>query len=330
METLAEQFTSALTRIGIRGDQQARAVDAHTEIRAVLEASEQLRSWGVDTVLIGSYARHTAIHPGKDVDVFSKLAALGSDASPSAVFEEVALVIEGEYGERAHRQRRSVKVDFGPEFAVDVVPAVKLAYRWGIPSKDPTSWETERRWVETDPEKLGELTRQRNRTCEVSGQGAYVPLVKLIRQVREHHLGDLSPGGLYFELMTYWAFASPPSAGDGFAGIMAAVLRSIEAQLAQSGSSPLIDPVLERPFDPLPTSEEVASALATFKELANNAARALELDRCPAAALWRQIIGRNNRGWCFPLPDGCDEEGNEIAPIASVASRGSREPHAFG
>jgi tRNA nucleotidyltransferase (CCA-adding enzyme) len=41
-------------------------------------------------VLIGSYARHTAIWPGKDVDVFTKLTRLSVGATnPRTIFEHV-------------------------------------------------------------------------------------------------------------------------------------------------------------------------------------------------------------------------------------------------
>jgi tRNA nucleotidyltransferase (CCA-adding enzyme) len=58
------------------------------EIRTYLEADSTLRDWGVETVLIGSYARHTAIWPGKDVDVFTKLTRLSVGATnPRTIFE---------------------------------------------------------------------------------------------------------------------------------------------------------------------------------------------------------------------------------------------------
>ena len=70
MTTLSNQFKQAITNIGAK---RARAIKAHTEIRALLETDPYLRNLGVDTVLIGSYARRTGIFPGRDVDVFVKL-----------------------------------------------------------------------------------------------------------------------------------------------------------------------------------------------------------------------------------------------------------------
>jgi tRNA nucleotidyltransferase (CCA-adding enzyme) len=58
-------------------------------VRAALDTSAQLREWGLETILIGSYARHTGIRPGKDVDIFAKLTELDTSASPQIVFDEV-------------------------------------------------------------------------------------------------------------------------------------------------------------------------------------------------------------------------------------------------
>ena len=106
METLAKQFDEALALIGI-GEKSKRAQAAHEEVRKVLETSEALRKWGVDTILIGSYARNTAIYPGKDVDVFSKMTKLDTSTSPKTVFEAVRDSLVSHYGRRAIPQRRS-------------------------------------------------------------------------------------------------------------------------------------------------------------------------------------------------------------------------------
>jgi hypothetical protein len=330
--TLSEQFKGALSRLEL-GEKRKRVEAAHKEIRELLESDEQLCSWGVDTVLIGSYARHTAIYPGKDVDVFTKLTKLDTTANPRTVFEAVRDVLVAKYGERAQPQARSIKVTFPTDgeqdFHVDVVPAVRKGGRWAIPRRDTRRWdapELEERWVETDPEKMAELTSDMNATLEVDGQGAYVPVVKLVRQTRWHHRGKEKPGGFYFELMTYWAFAASMD-GDSFAEIFARTLRAIAVQL-ESGA-PLIDPILGKEYRPVPDPDDRAAAAGVFSDLASRAERALTLDRCPAAAIWRSILGENDRGPVFPLPAGCDEKGNEIRNVAAVAAVGSKEASGF-
>lgn len=327
METLSTQFNQALSFIGLSQKQTERAQEAHKEIRNTLETSPDLRELGIDTILIGSYRRGTAIHPGKDVDVFSKLTKASKNDDPATLFETIASVLKDEYGDRANPQARSVKVDFPNEFAVDVVPAVPSGGQWAIPTRDRDAWgDPDSRWVETNPERLTELSSERNSAPTVGGQGAYIPTVKLMRQARRHHLGDSKPGGFYIELLTYWTFERGVS-GNSFAELFAAALRGASDQL-QSGQD-LIDPAMGAPYEPKPSGEERQHAAEVFAELATKAERALTLKRCPAAVLWREILGTNERGDCFPLPPNCDEDGNEITEKTRVAAMGSKEASGF-
>lgn len=333
METLPEQFEDALSRIEVNGEKRERAARAQTEIRTLLQADELLCSWGVDTVLIGSYARNTGIYPGKDVDVFTRLSELDTSAAPSVVFEAVRRVLVERYEERAQPQRRSIKVSFDADpdgFSVDVVPAVRSGDRWAIPRRDKAKWEDAdhaERWLETDPEKLTALATSMNSTLKVGDRGAYKPIVKLVRQIRSHHFHDgQKPGGLYFELLTYSAFEEGMT-GESFAEILAATLGSLAAQLRSA--EPLIDPVLERPYRPEPELADLAVAAATFGTIASKAQEALRQDKCPAAATWRWIIGENDRGSCFTLPPGCDEHGQTIRNVTPVAAVGSGEASGF-
>jgi hypothetical protein len=334
MERLEEQFEGALARIEVSGSKRDRAIRAHEEMRGVLEADPKLREWGIKTVLIGSYARRTGIYPGKDVDVFVKLTALTTDSvQPATVYNRVRDVLKSHYGDRAKPQARSIKVEFdfdGDGFAVDAVPAVRMGERWGIPRRKTELWESPdvaERWVETDPEKLAELTIERNKSPKVGDQGAYVPTVKLVRQTRRHHLGDQKPGGLYFEILAFWAFQSGAITGDCFAEILAQTLRAVATQLATDEAT--TDPVLGRPYKPTPERDDLINAREKFDELAAKAEEALRVDKCKAAVLWREILGKNGRGWVFGLPAGCDEQGSTVPVAGAVAARGSREASPF-
>ncbi len=331
MERLAEQFKDALTRIEIKGAKRERVIEAHTEIREVLEKDPTLSEWGVDTVLIGSYARNTGVHPGKDVDVFVRLTELDTRADPGEVFDEVKRVLSAEYGSRASAQRRSMKVEFdtdGDGFAVDAVPAVVSGDHWAIPNSDSDSWSNPdaERWMETDPLKLAELVSRMNAGLQIGGRGAFVPTVKLARQTRRHHLGDAKPGGLYIELLVYRAFEDGIE-GESFAEVLAATLRSIADHLASDDE--LIDPALGSTYTPALEPDDRERAAEVFGNLADQAEGALSLEKCPAALAWRQILGKNNRGWCFPLPPGCDEQGKPIRSLGAVTSVGSKEAGSF-
>lgn len=329
METLPNEFKNCLTRIDMSAAKQAEAIAAHAEVRTYLETLPKFVEWGIDTILIGSYARKTVIYPGNDVDVFSRLTALDTTASPRTVFDAFVAALTTKYGERATVQRRSVKISFPAGFAVDIVPAVRAGDRWAIPSREQEDWGAGRSWMATDPERLGELTTEQNEVPTVGDQGAYVPTVKLVRQTREHHLGEAKPGGFYMELATYWAFDKGVP-GESFAEILAAVLGSLQYDLPGYLSVPLIDPALGTPYEPQPEGDDLASAAGVFALLAAKAQEALGADRCRAAVLWREITGQNGRGHCFPIPEGCDERGNRVAPVNVNQGRGADEARGFG
>ena len=151
--------------------------------------------------------------------------------------------------------------------------------------------------------------------------------MKLVRQIRKHNLGDAKPGGLYFELLAYWAFKQGIS-GDSHAQILAATLRRVATLL---GEGVVTDPALGSAYSPPPGSGELEAARQRFSEIAGEAEEALSMEACPAAATWRRLLGSNDRGACFPLPAGCDEDGRSIgASAASIAAIGSQEAGGFG
>ena len=174
------------------------------EVRDVLAADDDLKKSGISPVLIGSYARQVSIKHVKDVDVFARLPKADGDIAPGAALDAFEEVLTDEYEERVERQYRSIKIDF-PDFklTVDAVPARPCGDDWGIPNKPDGAQQAQ--WVKTNPLKLNSLTIDKNTEFLLNGAGVYVPIVKLVRQVRRTWLGD-QPGGLFFELMTYWFF----------------------------------------------------------------------------------------------------------------------------
>jgi hypothetical protein len=43
------------------------------------------------------------------------------------------------------------------------------------------------------------------------------------------------------------------------------------------------------------------------------------------------LLGKNDRGDCFPLPAGCDESGRLITPaVTAITARGASEAGGFG
>ena len=312
MPNLRNQFEKALTNIEINGQKRKRAIDAHTEIRELLQQNEQLKEWGVEPLLIGSYGRDVGIYPGKDVDVFLRFTRLDTRAEPRAAFDAVWRVIVRKYGQygqgggRAQQQARSVKILFPDrgrisegDFSVDAVPAVRRGDLWAIPTKDQNRWvEGEGRWVTTGAVLFGELSTHLNQsasTPKVGNRPAYKPIVKLVRQIRETHLGDKRPGGLYLEFVAFEAWRSGLVAAREWDVLLVRTLRCIADRLRRAGVNPLLDPVLGTPVDPPLTAGQVEQAATIFGQLAATANRALSMKDTDAATEWRKILGGNDR-----------------------------------
>ena len=347
MNPLHAQFESALNRIEVNGPKRERAIAAHTEIQNALNADGQLRSWGINTRLIGSYGRQTAIYPGKDVDVFARFEALNTSADPQFVYDAVESVLVRRYGHilsggRVTPQARSIKVDFldtngSADFAVDAVPAVRDGLRWAIPARDRNLWpQIPGRWITTDPERFGDLSTALNQAAwspSVNGRDAYKPVVKLMRQVREAHLGDQKPGGLYVEFAVYDVWTNHRVSGSEWGALLAASLRQVADRFRQVPYEPLCDPGLGTPVVPALSEREWGHAASVLYDLAQRAEGALGASRCAAAKAWREILGQNARGDVFPLPPGCDAAGFAI-PAAGIGglgmAGGNREASGFG
>ena len=345
MANLRNQFEKALTNIEINGQKRKRAIDAHTEIRELLQQDEQLKEWGVEPLLIGSYGRDTGIYPGKDVDVFLRLTRLDTSAEPRAVFNAVWRVIVRKYGQygqgggRAQQQARSVKVLFpdrdrtsGGEFSVDAVPAVRHGGLWAIPTKDQNQWvDGEGRWVTTGAVLFGELSTELNQAAfspKVGDRPAYKPIVKLVRQIRETHLGDKRPGGLYLEFVTFEAWRSGLVAGGEWDVLLARTLQCIADRFGRAGVNPLLDPVLGTPVDPPLAAGQVEQAAAIFGRLAAAANGALLMNDTAAATEWRKILGGNDRAnpvLPYP-PNSGGSVGSTVAATGVGAASGTDAP----
>lgn len=324
METLDDQFDGALKKINLSTGKIASAKAAHEEVRAVLAADAKLQEYRVETILIGSYGRDVAIQPGHDVDVFVTLPDFDED--PESLYEAVKKPLKAEYKDRLDdSSAHALSISFGDDFSIDAVGATNpTSGHWVLPSLDPMGNRTQ--WEESDPVRLGQLAEDRNKTPTVGGQGAYKPIVKFVRQIRKDHLGDERPKGLYLEMLTYAAFEAGVT-GATFVELLASTLGRIADQLETR--EVVTDPALERPFAPAPTDIQLAVAAMVFREQATAAATALTQELCPAAATWRKILGENENGWVFPLPEGCDADGNPIKTISSVSALGSNEARGF-
>lgn len=346
MPTLDDEFARAVRNVSI-GDKRDRAIEAHTEVRQLLEADTELRNWGISSVLIGSYARQTARYPGKDVDVFLRFVNLSVRHSPEKIYEAVRRVLVAKYGEknqtlggRVTPQARSLKIDF-PEpdghpsddaFSIDAVPAVPWDTHWAIPNHNRDQWDSDtRRWIKTNPVQFAADTNTLATATwspSVDGANAYRPIVRLLRQTRHVHIHG-RPGGLYFEIAAYYAWSERLVTGDTWAELLTSTFEHVAAKLINCADDGLLDPVLLTPLEPALEPWQWRSAGQTMERLANEAAEALGAERCRAAKIWRDILGTNERGQVLPLPGGCDAGGFPVSSVSAVNALGSDKPRGF-
>jgi hypothetical protein len=218
------------------------------------------------------------------------------------------------------------------EFSVDVVPAVIWSEHYAIPETDRREEDDQRyrtgRWRRTNPVELTQRSQRLNRDPKVAGVGAYVRTVRAVKQIKAHHLPDTKPSSFYFELILHEAFRKGAVSGHSWADIRASALAYIASRLSSALDPPVCDPVLDEPYRPAPTEQELAAAQSVFEDQARSAHRAVMTDkRCQAAIEWRGVFGSNEKHErVFPLPPGCKGTGAAMgAAAANVATGGSAE-----
>lgn len=310
---LVSQFEQAASNVEPETRDKENAAKAHAEVRECLEADADLSAVGIDTVLIGSYKRQVSIRRVKDVDVFSRLPDVDMSISSRDLLQLFADVLKEQYGMRVEKQDRSVKIDFAPYgLHVDAVPARPAGAYWQIPDRSERGGQ----WQTTNPEGLTELSSAMNDRYN----RLYVPVVKLIRQTRRAHIAK-RPGGLFVEILTYHAFNEGLS-GENLPQLYVAALRSVASRLqAVAEGQSVEDPTMPGATIQVQVSEgQMRAAAAKFDELSSLANRALEDDRCPAAAAYRECFGKNDDGdWIFPIPADCNDDGTEKNVTSVVA-----------
>lgn len=325
MPELPTQFTKAKSNVEPIDDDKDNAAAAHAEVRAGLESDSELKDWGIDTVLIGSYKRHVSIRRVKDVDVLAKLPNLPLEKTPADVLTHVVKVLRSTFdtddNKRVKRQDRSVMVKF-PDFDlhVDVVPARPAGEYLEIPDKQDDGTIA---WKVTNPEKLTSLSSELNSDYD----DEYVPVVKLVRQARREHLGRKGkPGGLFFEILTYHAFNDNTLDATSTASLFTGALRSVATQLrAVVDGGDVEDPTMAGAVMSVrATDDEFSDAADVFDDLTAKAETALATeDRCAAAKAFRDIFGKNDDGdWVFEMPATCNDDGTPKS--VAVISAGDR------
>ncbi|CAI9388180.1 nucleotidyltransferase [Microbacterium sp. T2.11-28] len=325
MAHLRQQFKDALSSIE-PGDDKANAPEAHRLVREALVSDARLSDYGANPVLIGSYKRSVSIKRVKDVDVFVRLPDLPSDVTSKEVLDRFFSVLHAEFGrdddghQRTKRQDRSLQVSF-PEYDlyVDAVPARLHSdgETWEIPQKSDDN-----QWVHTNPESLTSLSTAMN----TAHDGLYVPTVKLLRQTRRALLGKKKPGGFFFEVATYQAFASGLVTGSDQAEYYVSALDEVSKIVENfvTYGIAISDPTLPgRTISIRATEDELDAAQRRFVDAAADARDALEEeDEGQSALAFQKLLGKNgDDDTVFPMPPGFNDDGSKREFAISAGER---------
>jgi hypothetical protein len=300
--TLPEYFKALARKIEPPQERKDAAATIPDDVREYLKSSTDLVTEAPHSRLTGSYARHTAIHAIKDVDVVVFIEAGEEDPDPGETLEVLYKVLKGlpdelGFSGRAQilrRQRRSVHVEFdGEDFHLDVVPAL---IRDGIdePLRVPDwEWNT---WERSDPLGYGKALSALNRDTG----GKAVRLIKLFKHWRTIQMVYRRPKSYYLEALTYrhlgkgWVTTDGKSDAELFTDLLRSIHTRFQPALDGNYVPKIPDPMLGHN---VAFNWEWAAFKSFMTELDQSikwAERALDKDRDDldeAIELWQKIFG---------------------------------------
>ncbi|HWU89206.1 MAG TPA: CBASS oligonucleotide cyclase [Kofleriaceae bacterium] len=287
--SIASTFQAYLSSLELtdreRADASAQQVALRDRLRLHLAGF-------VDSRLVGSYRRGTAIRPLKDIDVFVVLDAREHRRdvpdAPLRLLQAIERALRASYPNHKPRiQGRSVNIGFsGTEIDYDIVAA--FAPTWtGAAGTEPPYYEIPDRrvstWIYTNPAK-------HVAACIAANERAGGMLNGLIKAAKHWNRTNGKPlSGFHIEVMSYSAFWSKPD--NPRAG-----LRDLFQHLANAVQSTCPDPAgLGPAIDTDLTSQERTHARNLLQGAAQVAQVAVDAERKgdhdTAIARWRSLLG---------------------------------------
>jgi hypothetical protein len=286
---VASTFQSYLSSLELTDRMRADAADQQVALRDRLR---QTLAGFVDSRLVGSYRRGTAIRPLKDIDVFVVLDERQHrrdvPEAPLRLLQIIERALRASYPNHKPRiQGRSVNIGFsGTEIDYDIVAA--FAPRWtGDPNTEPPYYEIPDRrassWIRTNP-------AMHATACIDANKRAGGMLNGLIKAAKHWNRDNGKPlSGFHIEVMSYSAFPSKPE--DPRAG-----LRDLFQHLANAVPRACPEPAgLGPAIDADLTSQEREHARNLLLRAAKDAQQAVDAERrgdhAAAITLWRSLLG---------------------------------------
>lgn len=284
---VASTFQSYLSSLELTNRERAEAVAQQIALRERL----RLHVAGViDSRLMGSYLRGTAIRPLKDIDVFMVLDAQHhprtTPEAPLRVLQTVDRALREAYpNHRPRIQGRSVNIGFsGTGIGYDIVPAFAPTWTWA-PDSDPPYYEIPDRhastWIRTNPTKHREA-------CIAANERAGGMLNGLIKAVKHwNHASGKPLSGFHMEVMSYSALRSKPD--NPRVGLRDLFLYLSDAVLSPCPDPAGLGPAIDANVDP----KERTNARRLLQHAARVAQDAVDAERKgdDANAKWRELLG---------------------------------------
>jgi hypothetical protein len=199
LNTYFEKFVS---NIQPSEERISAASEAHTTLRDHLEGVEALSCAASDSFLSGSYGRHTAVSPIKDVDVIliidcGDLSDDHKTPSPKVVLQNLRDVIDDFYDEvDLETQRRSIRVDLPEDdIQMDIVPAIAPN---GKDKKLFVPDHGQGKWIESHPTAHLNFATQTNK----GSKGHFVRVAKAMKWWKSRNLDkETAPKSFLLEVI---------------------------------------------------------------------------------------------------------------------------------
>lgn len=299
MFSIVQAFDDFMKRLELTEPERDKVSRQQNELRNRLRAN---LNGIVRDILVGSYARRTAIRPLNDIDLFLELDPEVHGAyrgrEPQVLLEVVQRALRACYpstplaaGPATRIQGRSVNIEFsGTGIGYDVIPAFRVRGAGGGATGDHYEIPNRSRqnWIKTNPEVHGQLLIAAN---ERAG-GMLNRLIKAAKHWNRAHAssaGDKPLRSFHLEVMAYEAFQAKPR--DERRG-----LYELLDFLSRRVTSACLDPARLGPnLDADLTPSERRRAQETLHESAQLALKALHHEERgqdqEAYKLWRQLLG---------------------------------------
>lgn len=294
MKPLRIHFQTLLKKVNPPQERRDLARDLVRDLRDWLE-DHDFETLDPHTLLIGSYARSTAVLWIKDVDILVLLPESALQRTPNAVLLDLRRVLDGYPGAvvSAVGQRRSIRIEFEEHgFFLDVVPAVALD---GLDEPLKVPDRPKQDWIDSDPlgymERLAALNQLHARKV--------VRLVKLVKAWRDEQMTIRRPKSYMVEVMVVKAVEDETVtlAGQSWPSILAELFafwadKYRDLMDEGEGVPRVFDPQLGHLISGGWTRGEFETFMRRVREADRAAQRALAAQtEEDASAEWRRVFG---------------------------------------